>query len=621
MRTSIHFFFLILLAIASSCSQSRTVKGRVTSAENGKLINRAEIQFEGSIVKSHTNKRGVFFIKATDSARKLTIKAKGYEPKELIIGNDSVVDVALVPEGYVMYEIAMPVKDSKVREEDQCKLKVASRTMVIAYDRHAENINTEDYSPIAENGFRLTSRNALSTFSIDVDNASYSNIRRFINTGQIPPVDAVRIEEMINYFNYDYGQPKGKDPVVIHTDVAECPWNPVHKLARIGIQTKNISAENLPPSNLVFLIDVSGSMEAANKLPLVVSAFKLLINQMRSQDKVSIVVYAGASGTVLNGVSGTEKMKISDALTQLKAGGSTAGGEGIQLAYKVARQNYIKGGNNRVILATDGDFNVGVSSDGELVSLIEEERKDNVFLSVLGFGMGNYKDNKLELLANKGNGNYAYIDGFSEARKVFVNEFGGTLFTLAKDVKLQVEFNPAVVKSYRLIGYENRLLNDEDFNNDKIDAGEIGSGQTVTALYEVIPVGVKSPLLPDIDSLKYQKNQNKASLNTTDLLTVKLRYKEPTGNEGKLMTNVLLDKNIPFTNASADFRFAASVAEFGMLLRSSPYKKGANYDHLISLASKSLNNDSEGYKSEFLKLVRSAKSLSTNNWISVIGEK
>lgn len=599
----------MLLVIASSCKQPSVVKGRVTSAENGRNIRGAEVQIVGSANKAaHTNWRGIFQIAKGDSVKKLLVKAKGYEPAEIELKDAEPVNIALVPEGYVMYEVVMSMKDDKMASEgDLCKMKAPVPSIV--YDQNANSYNTEDYSPINENGFKLVSKNALSTFSIDVDNASYSNMRRFINGGQMPPVDAIRTEEMINYFTYNYEQPKGQAPVAIHTDMAACPWNYMHKLARIGIQAKNVAPDNLPASNLVFLIDVSGSMEDANKLPLVVSAFKLLLNQLRPQDKVSIVVYAGASGTVLNGVSGSDKMKIKDALSQLRAGGSTAGGEGIQLAYKVARQNFIKGGNNRVILATDGDFNVGISSDGELVKLIEEERKDNVFLSVLGFGMGNYKDNKLELLANKGNGNYAYIDGFNEARKVFVNEFGGTLFTLAKDVKLQVEFNPATVKAYRLIGYENRLLNDEDFNNDKVDAGEIGSGQTVTALYEIIPAGSNSSFLPSIDSLKYQRNLVAKTANGGDLLTVKLRYKEPEGNESKLIAAVLKDGNIPFSNASVDFRFAASVAEFGMLLRSSAYKKDANYDHLISITSKALDNDKEGYKSEFLKLIKSAKSI------------
>ena len=372
-------------------------------------------------------------------------------------------------------------------------------------DRDDTDYNTEDYDGIVENRFLTVTENALSTFSIDVDAASYSNVRRFLQSGQLPPAGAVRTEEMINYFHYDYPQPKNEDPFSINTEMAACPWNPAHRLVLIGLQGKKIPVENLPASNIVFLIDVSGSMMDENKLPLVKASMKMLVDQLREQDKVSLVVYAGNAGLVLPATSGANKNAIKDAIDKLEAGGSTAGGQGIQLAYKTAKENFLKGGNNRVILCTDGDFNVGASSDDDLVRMIEEERKSGVFLTVLGYGMGNYKDNKMEKLADKGNGNHAYIDGLSEAKKVLVNEFGGTLFTIAKDVKLQVEFNPAKVQAYRLIGYENRMLNKEDFNNDKKDAGELGSGHTVTALYEVIPVGVKNEFLEKVDKLKYQQ--------------------------------------------------------------------------------------------------------------------
>ncbi|HRF41540.1 MAG TPA: VWA domain-containing protein, partial [Saprospiraceae bacterium] len=346
--------------------------------------------------------------------------------------------------------------------------------------------NTEDYSPIAENRFHKATDTPLSTFSIDVDAASYSNMRRFLKNGQMPPADAVRIEEMINYFDYQYPQPTGEHPFEVVAEMSECPWQPEHRLLHIGLKGREIATDKLPPSNLVFLIDVSGSMDSPNKLPLLQSAFRLLVNQLRPQDKVAMVVYAGAAGLVLEPTDGNDKQKILEALQRLQAGGSTAGGAGIRLAYDVARQHFVKGGNNRVILATDGDFNVGASSDADMVRLIEEERKSGVFLTVLGFGMGNYKDNKMQQLSNAGNGNHAYIDDIDEAKKVLVEEFGGTLFTIAKDVKIQIEFNPAQVAGYRLIGYENRLLNKEDFNDDKKDAGELGAGHTVTALYEIV---------------------------------------------------------------------------------------------------------------------------------------
>jgi len=384
----------------------------------------------------------------------------------------------------------------------------------------------------------------------------------------------------------------------------------MHKLVKIGLQGRKISTEKLPASNLVFLIDVSGSMAQANKLPLLVSSFKLLAEQLRSSDKVAIVVYAGNAGLVLPSTPGDQKIKIKDALDKLSAGGSTAGGQGIELAYKVASENFIKGGNNRVILATDGDFNVGASSDDDMEKLIEKKRKSGIFLTTLGYGMGNYKDSKMEVLANKGNGNYAYIDNITEARKVLVNEFGGTLFTIAKDVKLQIEFNPSKVQSYRLIGYENRMLKAKDFNDDQKDAGELGSGHTVTALYEVIPVGVKSIFSGSIDDLKYQKNDKPViSGNNKELLTVKLRYKQPDGNVSKLIEQPVIDNRIPFDKTTNNFRFSAAVAEFGMLLRQSDFRQNSNFDQVIRNAQKAMGNDNEGYRSEFVKLAKSAKLL------------
>jgi Ca-activated chloride channel family protein len=471
------------------------------------------------------------------------------------------------------------------------------------------DFNREGYDGIVENRFKKVTDNPLSTFSIDVDAASYSNLRRFINYGSIPPAGAIRIEEMINYFRYEYPQPTGEHPFSINTEISECPWNTKHQLALIGLQGKNIPTENLPASNLVFLIDVSGSMQDANKLPLVKSSLKLLVDQLRNQDRVAIAVYAGSAGLVLPPTNGSNKKTIANAIDNLSAGGSTAGGEGIKLAYKTAKEYFIKGGNNRVILCTDGDFNVGVSSDDELERLIENERESGVFLSVLGFGMGNYQDAKMQKLADKGNGNHSYIDGMSEARKVFVSEFGGTLFTIAKDVKLQIEFNPAKVQAYRLIGYENRMLNKEDFNNDKKDAGELGSGHTVTALYEIIPVGVKNDFTEEVDPLKYQKTQAATNNGGNEIMTVKFRYKKPDGDKSTLIVHPVKNITNSFSSTSNNFRFAAAVAQFGLLLRKSEFRQNASYNNVLSMAKSAMGTDSEGYRHEFVKLVENAKQI------------
>ncbi|WP_421825011.1 YfbK domain-containing protein [Flagellimonas oceanensis] len=459
--------------------------------------------------------------------------------------------------------------------------------------------NDEKYAEITENQFEHVSLSPLSTFSIDVDKASYSNIRRMINNGQQIPVDAVKVEEMINYFNYSYPQPK-EHPFSINTEVVQTPWNKDTQLVRIGLQGKTYQNEELPASNLTFLIDVSGSMGSANKLPLLKSAFKLLVNQLREKDKVSIVVYAGAAGVVLEPTRGDKKMEITKALENLHSGGSTAGGAGIELAYKLASKNFIKNGNNRVILATNGDFNVGPSSDKDMVKLIEEKRKSGVFLSVLGFGMGNYKDSKMEKLADKGNGNHAYIDTMQEAQKIFGQEFGGTLYTIAKDVKIQVEFNPSVVGAYRLIGYENRMLADEDFIDDTKDAGELGSGHTVTALYEIVPKGTESPFVKPVHDLKYTSNTTTGG--TTELLTVKFRYKKPDGDTSTEITKTV--KNA-LDQISPDFSFAASVALFGLHLRKSQFTNNSELEDVVQLAGAGLENDNQGYRAEFIRLVKS----------------
>ena len=463
-----------------------------------------------------------------------------------------------------------------------------------------DQFNTEAYAHNPENNFKTAKSTPLSTFSIDVDAASYSNMRRFINNGQNPPIDAVRIEEMVNYFNYNYPQPKDNDPFSITTEMSDCAWNPKHKLIHIGIQGKEIEADNLPSSNLVFLLDVSGSMSSPNKLPLLKKSFSLLIKNLTEKDRVAIVVYAGAAGLVLPSTPGNQKEKILNALNNLNAGGSTAGGAGIKLAYNVAAENFIKEGNNRVILATDGDFNIGASSDGEMTRLIEKKRESGVFLTCLGFGMGNYKDSKMETLADKGNGNYAYIDNILEAKKVLVTEMGGTMHTIAKDVKIQVEFNPNKIASYKLIGYENRLLNDADFNDDTKDAGELGSGHTVTALYEVVMKGSSEDIV-DVDPLRYQ--YKKAIENSSEILTVKFRYKAPQGKTSKLIVRHLNYKSTSLAKSSNNFKFSAAVAEFGLLLRNSKHKANASFKHVIELAKNSKGHDDNGYRAEFIRLV------------------
>jgi len=461
----------------------------------------------------------------------------------------------------------------------------------------------ERYAAIAENPFLESSRAPLSTFSIDVDTASYANVRRYLNDGQLPPKDAVRIEELINYFEYDYPQPVGDVPFSVNTEVAAAPWNAKHKIVQIGLQGKKVSLDNVPPSNLVFLLDVSGSM--VSQLSLLKDSLRILVNQLSSKDRVAIVVYAGATGLALP--STNNKAEILSALDDLEAGGSTNGGAGIQLAYKTALDNFIQDGNNRVILATDGDFNVGLSSDAELINLIENKRKSGVFLSVLGFGSGNLNDSMMEKLADKGNGNYSYIDSDDEARKALGQQVAGTLYTIAKDVKIQVEFNPAKVAGYRLIGYENRLLADRDFNDDKKDAGEIGAGHSVTALYEIVPAGEK--VENDGIELKYSKLESSNTEFNDEMMTVKLRYKDPNSNESKLLTMGVLDKNNAIDAASDNLRFASAVAEFGLLLRDSRYKGIASFEQINKLAGNSLGGDLKSYRAEFLNLVAKARRL------------
>jgi Ca-activated chloride channel family protein len=471
--------------------------------------------------------------------------------------------------------------------------------------------NTEEYGRISDNPFLTVADEPLATFSADVDTASYANVRRFLTQRTLPPPDAVRIEEMVNYFTYDYEAPTDGAPVRVNAEVAAAPWNSDHRLVRIGIQGEQIDWEERAPTNLVFLIDVSGSMDSPDKLPLLREGMKLLVEQLGENDRVAIVVYAGNSGLVLPSTTGDRQQQIIRALDRLQAGGSTNGGAGIQLAYDTAVANFIEGGVNRVILATDGDFNIGVTNNGELTRLIEEKAESGVFLSVLGFGTGNLNDAGMEALADRGNGNYGYIDSIREARKVLVEQMGGTLITIAKDVKFQVEFNPAEVAAYRLIGYENRLLENQDFNDDTKDAGEIGAGLTVTALFEVVGVGV-DPGTPGVDPLRYQAAPATTDLarSSGELLTVKVRYKEPDEDTSLLIDTPVRDAGRTFDEATADFRFASSVAAFGMILRDSPHKGDATFDSVLDVAEDSRGADPEGYRDEFVDLVRRARAIS-----------
>jgi Ca-activated chloride channel family protein len=489
-----------------------------------------------------------------------------------------------------------------------CYVQVSEPGLIDEISPAAQGPSIEDYAEIRENKFLRVADQPLSTFSIDVDTASYSNMRRFLQNGTLPPKDAVRIEELINYFTYDYEPPRDGSPFATSMEASICPWNPQHTLVRIGLKGRVMEQAARPALNLVFLLDVSGSMDTPNKLPLVQRAMTMLTQQLDERDRVSIVVYAGASGLVLPPTSGRDKQAIIDALNRLEAGGGTNGGEGIELAYKTALENYKTTGVNRVILCTDGDFNIGVTQGGDLNRLIEEKAKGGVFLSVLGFGMGNYKDGTLEQLADRGNGNYAYIDTFSEARKVLVDQMSGTLVTIAKDVKIQVEFNPARVAGYRLIGYENRMLAAEDFNDDKKDAGEIGAGHTVTALYEIVPAGQAVGEAPPVDELKYQ-TADRSTTRSDELLTLKLRYKQPDSDTSSKLEFPLTDPGSTFQKASPDFRFAASVAGFGMLLRDSEYKGDLTYEQVLAWANAAQGKDEFNYRREFIDLIRNAAAL------------
>lgn len=606
LRATMFGLLVAIISLGNVNAETFIVKGKVTDAADGSGIIGCTVQVKGTTRSTITNVDGEYTIRA-DKGEKLVFSYIGYEKQEAEVKSER-LNIRLKTSSQVLEECVV-VGYGTQKMVSLCGAVGHATPGIMASRMDADGMNTEEYKEIAENNFKTVSESPLSTFSIDIDAASYSNMRRYINKGELPPADAIRTEELINYFSYDYPQPTGNDPVKITTEVGACPWNVKHRLVRIGLKAKEIPTDKLPVSNLVFLIDVSGSMYGPQRLGLVQSSLKLLVNNLRDEDRVAIVVYSGSAGEKLPSTSGSDKQKIREAIDELTAGGSTAGGAGIKLAYKMAKQNFVKGGNNRIILCTDGDFNVGVSSDEGLEKLIEQERKSGVFLTVLGYGMGNYKDSKMQVLAEKGNGNHAYIDNLQEANRVLVNEFGATMHTVAKDVKLQIEFNPSQVQAYRLIGYESRLLKDEDFNNDAKDAGEMGAGHTVTAFYEVVPAGIKSDFTGKVDDLKYQKTKPAPAVtnNSKELLTVKLRYKAPDGNTSKKIEQPLIDDKKE--KVSSDFRFASAVAMFGQLLRDSDFKGDATYDKVISLAKTSLDNDEKGYRREFIRLAETAEGL------------
>lgn len=557
-----------------------------------------------------TNPQGKYTIQAVPGDT-LVFAFIGFNSQEIIVKNKE-HNVALQPDAMTLEEVTvtgyMSVKKASL--VGSCTSFTSRNTRQKEY-KSSRDASQEEYKSLRPNSFQTALSEPLSTFSIDVDAASYANMRRFINSGQLPPSDAIRSEELINYFNYDYPAPTGQEPVNIITEISACPWNTGHRLVHIGLKAKNINPAELPASNLVFLIDVSGSMDMPNKLPLLQASLKLLTTQLRPTDRVAIVTYAGNTAIALPSTSGDKKNLINRAIEQLQAAGSTAGEAGIRKAYEIAREHFITGGNNRIILATDGDFNVGISSEKELETLIEKERNSGVFLTVLGYGMGNYKDNKLQTLAQKGNGNHAYIDNLSEARKVLVKEFGASMYTIAKDVKLQIEFNPSKVEAYRLIGYESRLMEAEEFNDDTKDAGEMGIGHTVTALYEIIPAGQTNPW---VDPLKYQQKAKSTQLtDSPELMTIKLRYKAPEKNKSQKIEIAIADKPIPLARTSDAFRFSAAVAGFGMLLTQSPYSNNYTYSQIATLARQALGNDPEGYRREFIRLVEATELLKQQN--------
>jgi Ca-activated chloride channel family protein len=608
MKTIIILIFGLSVAMSFGVGETE-IKGFVMDNTNSPLIG-ASVLVKGTTNGTITDIDGSFSIKAT-IGQILYISYTGYESKEIEITKEK-LNITLDETGNLIDEVVVGASQNKSifkKMTSMFKPKAESEA-----SDHYNNITYhesetiyfyeegENYSKPKENGFSNPKQTPYSTFSLDVDKASYSNVRRFLNEGQKPPADAVRIEEMINYFEYDYKEPTDNHPIAMHTAFTDCPWNPNHKLLHVAMKAKEIEYDNLPASNLVFLIDVSGSMSAQNKLPMVVSSLKMLVKNLRPQDKIAIVTYSGYASIALESTSATETQKIIRSLESLTAEGGTAGADGIHTAYKIAEQEFIMEGNNRIILATDGDFNVGVNSADDLEKLIEKKRNSGIYLSVLGYGMGNYQDHKMQTLAYKGNGNHAYIDNLQEAKKVLINEFGGTLFTIAKDVKIQVEFNPAYVQSYRLIGYENRMLNKEDFNDDKKDAGEVGAGHCVTAIYEVIPQGVKSEFSQSVDDLKYQKNDNVAGEKNGEIAEIKCRYKHPDQDRSIKFNKVVSSESVSLRLLSNDVNFSISVAEFAMILSESQYLSSKDLTTCIKRAKESKASDKNGYRSEFVRL-------------------
>ncbi|MBN2424409.1 MAG: von Willebrand factor type A domain-containing protein [Calditrichaceae bacterium] len=584
------------------------IKGKITDKQSGDVLTGVNVFIQSANLGASTDKNGNYIIKnVSPGVYSLSAAMVGYD-KEMVrnikVTADSTTIVNFQLQFQTVEDELIEVAPQRVMPKSKMYDMAAgtvsfSRSAV--YEAQIPH-NTEEYDKINESGYFDVITKPLSTFAADVDAASYGNARRFIMQDQLPYKDAVRVEEFINYFNYDYKLPEKEHPLSINMEYADCPWNEEHKLIHIGLQGKTLTKEEQKPSNLVFLIDVSGSMDDPKKLPLLKQSFKLLVEQLNPEDRIAMVVYASSTGLVLPATPGSEKARIMNALDNLSAGGSTAGGAGIQLAYKVAKENYIKGGNNRVILATDGDFNVGISSTSELVRFIEQKKDEGIFLTVLGFGMGNYKDNRLQELADRGNGNHAYIDNILEAKKVLVNEITATLFTIAKDVKIQVEFNPVKIKSYRLIGYENRKLEDKDFEDDTKDAGEIGAGHTVTALYEVVPADEKDQQTKH--ELKYQETHiRQGAQKSNEVLTVRIRYKDPDGNKSREFSKVLTGKPADLGQTSINFRFSAAVAEFAMILRDSEFKGHANILSVKKLAKSAIGKDTFGYRNEFLNLV------------------
>lgn len=592
-RILILFFFTLTTLYA----QEYEVTGTVTDGAKDPLPG-VSIVIKGTTKGTQTDFDGKYTIKVKNGDI-LEFSYIGMRIKQVKVTGQKIINVVLEEDNVTLQEVVITTGYVGKRNRKKDKQKKA-----VTYDIYEPS--RETYKAIDESGFKSTATDPVTTFSADVDKASYSNVRRMINYGQKPDEDAVRIEELINYFDYNYTPPAegSKAPLNATTTLSSCPWNPDNYLLRIGLQAKKIDLTKAPPSNIVFLIDTSGSMDSPNKMPLLKASFKLLLDNLRSEDRIAIVVYASQTGVLLPSTSAKEKKKISKVIDDLVASGSTAGGAGLQTAYKVAKKNFLPKGNNRIILATDGDFNVGISSRDKLQRLVEEERNNGIYISVLGYGMGNYRDDMAETIADKGNGNYAYIDNLTEAKRVLVNEFGGTFYTVAKDVKLQLEFNPQYVKEYRLVGYENRALTNEDFEDDKKDAGEIGAGHTVTALYELVPAKGATT-----DGLRYQKQVEKGFAN--ELAFLKIRYKDPIVKDAK---SVEESTPIPFTltefaKTDDDYRFASAVAEWGMLLRNSKYKAKSSYSQVLDLAKNAIGKDEEGYRKEFIRLVEVSEKL------------